>query len=66
MVIDDILVTRNIFRRFSREFQSIFEVDVAIAGAGPAGLVAGKYLLVKKSLYSKENYQSEEACGEAE
>lgn len=42
--IDDIKVTRIIFGRFSREFTENFEVDVAIAGAGPAGLTAAKYL----------------------
>ena len=42
--IDDIMVTRIIFERFSKEFSSSFEVDVAIAGAGPAGLTAAKYL----------------------
>ena len=44
MVIDDVIVTRKIFERFSEEFQDFFDVDVAIAGAGPAGLTAGKYL----------------------
>lgn len=44
MGIDDVVVTRTIFGRFSKEFQDCFEVDVAIAGAGPAGLIASKYL----------------------
>jgi len=38
------MVTRIIFERFSKEFSSNIEVDVAIAGAGPAGLTAAKYL----------------------
>ena len=42
--IDDIAVTRIIFERFSREFLGALEVDVAIAGAGPAGLTAATYL----------------------
>ena len=42
--IDDIVVTRIIFDRFSKEFSDNIEVDVAIAGAGPAGLTAAKYL----------------------
>jgi thiamine thiazole synthase len=42
--IDDIRVTRIIFERFSKEFSSNLEVDVAIAGAGPAGLTAARYL----------------------
>jgi thiazole biosynthesis enzyme len=42
--IDDIMVTRIIFERFYKEFSSNIEVDVAVAGAGPAGLTAAKYL----------------------
>jgi len=44
MIIDDVIVTKKIFSRFSKEFQDCFTVDVAIAGAGPAGLTAAKYL----------------------
>jgi thiamine thiazole synthase len=44
MGIDDIVVTRAIFERFSKDFKDYFEVDVAIAGAGPAGLIAAQYL----------------------
>ncbi len=44
MGIDDVVVTRTIFNRFSKEFQDCFDVDVAIAGAGPAGLIAAQYL----------------------
>ena len=44
IAIDDVIVTRKIFERFSEEFQENFDVDVAIAGAGPAGLTAAKYL----------------------
>jgi thiamine thiazole synthase len=42
--IDDIMVTRIIFERFSKEFSGSLELDVAIAGAGPSGLTAAKYL----------------------
>ena len=44
MDIDDVVVTRTIFDRFSKEFKECFDVDVAIAGGGPAGLIAAKYL----------------------
>jgi len=44
MGIDDIVVTRIIFDRFSKEFQKCIDIDVAIAGAGPAGLIAAQYL----------------------
>ena len=44
MGIDDIIVSKTIFNRFSKEFCDFLDVDVAIAGAGPAGLIASKYL----------------------
>lgn len=43
-MIDDIKVTRNIVERHFKEFLDHLETDVAIAGAGPAGLVAARYL----------------------
>lgn len=42
--LDDIIVTRIIFDRFSKEFSNSIESDVAIAGAGPAGLTAARLL----------------------
>jgi thiazole biosynthesis enzyme len=44
MVIDDVKVTRIIFNRFAKEFSDFVESDVAIAGGGPAGLIAGRTL----------------------
>lgn len=44
MDIDDVIVTKTIFHRFAKEFPEYFDVDVAIAGAGPAGLVAAQQL----------------------
>ena len=43
-MIDDIEVTRKIIERFSTQFIDSLDIDVAIAGAGPAGMVAAKYL----------------------
>ncbi|MCK5038625.1 MAG: NAD(P)-binding protein, partial [Thermoplasmata archaeon] len=43
-MIDDIEVTRHIIERFSKNFTESLSIDVAIAGAGPAGMVAAKYL----------------------
>ena len=44
MSLDDVMVTKTIFNRFAKEFPEYFDVDVAIAGGGPAGLVAAKSL----------------------
>ncbi len=43
-MIDDIEVTRKIIERHFSEFSKCIESDVTIAGAGPAGLVAARYL----------------------
>lgn len=43
-MIDDVMVSRAIAERFSEKLLSALELDVAIVGAGPAGLVAGRYL----------------------
>jgi thiamine thiazole synthase len=44
MPIDEIAVTRKIVERYSREFLENLDVDVVIAGAGPASLTAARYL----------------------
>jgi len=46
-MIDDIEVTRKIVNRHFREFGDRIESDVAIAGCGPAGMVAARYLAEK-------------------
>ncbi|MCD4690051.1 sulfide-dependent adenosine diphosphate thiazole synthase [bacterium] len=43
-MISDVTVSRAISQRFFEKFQSALELDTAIVGAGPAGLVAGRYL----------------------
>lgn len=44
MPLSEIEITRRIVEGFSREFLDSIELDVAIAGAGPSGLVAAYYL----------------------
>jgi len=44
MAIDEVVVSRKILERFAREFGESLEVDVVIAGAGPASLTAARYL----------------------
>jgi thiamine thiazole synthase len=41
-------ITKAILKGFARDFEEYAESDVIIIGAGPAGLMAGKYLAQKK------------------
>ncbi len=44
MALSEIIITRAIIDRFSQKFMEYVEVDTAIVGAGPAGLVAAYFL----------------------
>lgn len=44
MALDEIIISRAIIERFTRKFSDGLDLDVAIVGAGPSGLVAGYYL----------------------
>ncbi len=44
MQLDDVTISRAITETFMAEFQRAMDVEVAIGGAGPAGMVAGYYL----------------------
>jgi len=48
MKLDDVVITRAIVERFYKKFLEYSEVDVAIAGAGPAGLCTAYYLAKEK------------------
>jgi len=43
-MLNDVMVTKAISQRFFEKFESALELDAAIVGAGPSGLVAGRYL----------------------
>jgi thiamine thiazole synthase len=42
--LDDVVISRAIIREFTKDFLDSLETDVAIVGAGPAGMIAGYYL----------------------
>jgi len=42
--LDDVIISRAIIQEFTKDFVDSLEGDVAIVGAGPAGMIAGYYL----------------------
>ncbi len=57
MKLDDVVITKAIVESFYKKFLEYSEVDVAIAGAGPAGLCAAYYLAkeeVKVAVYERK------------
>lgn len=44
MQLDEVIISRAITESFMKEFLEAMEVDVAIGGAGPAGMIAAYYL----------------------
>jgi thiazole biosynthesis enzyme len=48
MKLDDVVITRAIVENFCKRFLEYSVIDVAIAGAGPAGLCAAYYLAREK------------------
>jgi thiazole biosynthesis enzyme len=49
MKLDDVVITKAIVETFYKKFLKYSEVDVAIAGGGPAGLCAAYYLAKEKA-----------------
>ncbi|MDD5093890.1 MAG: sulfide-dependent adenosine diphosphate thiazole synthase [Dehalococcoidia bacterium] len=55
-MIDEIVISRAITQSFITDFMDYMEVDVAIAGAGPSGMVAAYYLAkagVKTAIFER-------------
>jgi len=46
-MLDDIMISKAITKTFMKEFLQAMDVDVAIGGAGPSGMVAAYYLAKK-------------------
>ena len=44
MALDELLISRAIIERYTEKLLDCLDLDVAVAGAGPAGLVASYYL----------------------
>ncbi len=42
--LDEVVISKAIIEGFMKDFLNYLEVDVAIAGAGPAGMIAGYFL----------------------
>ena len=56
MQLDDVTISRAITQRFFEEFQQAMDIEVAIVGAGPAGMTAAYYLAkrgVKTVIFEK-------------
>jgi thiazole biosynthesis enzyme len=54
--LDEIIITKAIIEGYTQELLNYLEVDVAIVGAGPAGLAAGYYLAkkgIKTAIYER-------------
>lgn len=57
MKLDDITISRAITDSFMKDFQEAMDVEVAIGGAGPAGMAAGYYLAkegIKTVIFEKQ------------
>src|SRR4030042_7066609 len=57
MALDEVIISRAIIERFLQKFNASLEVDVAVVGGGPAGLVAAYYLVkagYKVSLFERK------------
>ncbi len=46
---DEVIISRAIVESFMKDFMKAMDVDVAVAGAGPAGLVTAYYLATEKA-----------------
>jgi thiamine thiazole synthase len=55
--VDEVTISKAIAESYIKELMEYMEVDVAIVGAGPSGLVAGYYLAkkgIKTAIYERK------------
>jgi hypothetical protein len=66
-MLDEVIISRAIIDAYLRKFSAALQLDVAIVGGGPSGLVAGYYLAAagKKQHCSIAGSPSAAACGAA-
>lgn len=53
---DDVIISKAIIESYTKDFLDFIDIDVAIVGAGPSGLVASYYLAkrgIKTAIYEK-------------
>ena len=56
-MLDDVIISKAITESYMKDFLDAMEVDVAIGGAGPAGMTAAYYLAregVKTVIFEKQ------------
>jgi len=54
--VDDVIISKAIIESYTKDFLDFMDIDVAIVGAGPSGLVASYYLAkrgIKTAIYEK-------------
>lgn len=59
MALDETMITSAIMRSFNEEFLADLELDVAVAGAGPSGITAARYLAIagkKVAIFERNLY----------
>ncbi len=66
-MLNEVTISKAIITAYMNKLMASLELDVAIVGGGPSGLVAGYYLAKagKKVSLLKASSRSEVACGVA-